>query len=259
VHTQNAHRQHATALTGYPGAATQVTGKALGLNDTETGPNWAGFVTSGTNFRYIQATWLVPRVNCRKTPGTTRLPALGADWVGIDGFNQNNPTVEQDGITAQCVDGVPSYLVWYEMFPKPPVNMAVNINPGDEIVADVFYDHVKHKYRLDLRDVNNGERFSVSQRCPNRHCQNVSAEVITESPAESASTNTKYYPLADIGTSTFWHIIVTDMAGHKSGLDSGAWNTTRLVMTGGGGRIKASTSNLGSGGRAFRTYWEHAY
>lgn len=240
----------------YPGAATRA--RLAGVHDTQTGPNWAGFVVTGPKFRYVKATFYVPRANCRKTPGSTRLPALGADWVGLDGYNQSNPTVEQDGITAQCQNGVPSYSAWYEMFPKPPVYPNMVVRPGDKIVADVFYDHVKHKYRLDLTDVTDGEGFSLWQRCPNRFCQNISAEVITESPAESASVNSKYYPLADIGTSDFWHIVVSDMAGQKTGLSSGNWNTTRLVMTGNAGRVKAATSGLGSGGTAFRTYWEHA-
>lgn len=240
----------------YPGAATLAV--HAGLNDTETGPNWAGFVASGPRFRFIKATFFVPRVNCRKTPGTTRLPALGADWVGLDGFNQNHPTVEQDGITAQCQNGVPSYSAWYEMFPKPPVYPNMFIRPGDKIVADVFYDRAKHKYRLDLADVTDGQGFSLWQRCPNRFCQNISAEVITESPAQSASANSKYYPLADIGTSTFWNIALSDMAGQKGGLGSGAWNTSRLLMTGSGGRLKAWTSNAGAGGTKFYTVWKHA-
>jgi len=249
------HKQ-AAVVNVFPGAAT-LAGRA-GLDDTQTGPNWAGFVVTGPKFRYVKATFYVPRLNCHKTPGSTRLPALGADWVGLDGYNQSNPTVEQDGVTAQCQNGVPSYSAWYEMFPKPPVYPNMVISPGDKIVADVFYDRVKHKYRLDLADVTDGQGFSLWQRCPNHFCQNISAEVITESPAESASVNSKYYPLADIGTSNFWHVAVSDMAGQKAGLSSGSWNTTRLVMTGNAGRVKASTSGLGGGGTAFRTYWEHA-
>lgn len=262
---------HAAVVNVYPGAATLARATPVAAtpataalarhavrDDTQTGPNWAGFVVTGPRFRYVKATFYVPRLNCRKTPGSTRLPALGADWVGLDGYNQSNPTVEQDGITAQCQNGVPSYSAWYEMFPKPPVYPNMVISPGDKIVADVYYDHVKHKYRLDLADVTDGQGFSLWQRCPNHFCQNISAEVITESPAESASVNSKYYPLADIGTSDFWHIAVSDMAGQKAGLLSGSWNTTRLVMTGNAGRVKASTSGLGGGGTTFRTYWEHA-
>lgn len=258
------HRQSAV-VNVYPGAATLAgrTGRTAptgrtGLNDTQTGPNWAGFVTTGDKFRFIKAAFHVPRVNCHRTRGTTKLPALGADWVGLDGYNQSHPTVEQDGVTAQCQNGVPAYSAWWEMYPKPPVYPNMTVSPGDVIVADVFYDHVKHKYRLDLTDVTNGQGFSLWQRCATRHCTNTSAEVITESPAETAAVNSKYYPLADIGTSTFWHIVLTDLAGHKTGLSSGNWNTTRLVMTGAGGRVKASTSGLGGGGTTFRTYWEHS-
>ena len=238
----------------FPGAAT----RAAGLNDTQTGPNWAGYVASGTKFRYIKATFTVPRANCGRTRGTEQKPAMAADWVGLDGYNENNATVEQDGVTAICIGGGASYQAWYEMFPKPPVYPNIIIRAGDTIAADVFFDQKKHAYRLDLSDVSDGQGFSIWKRCPVSYCQNVSAEVITESPAMSAAANTKYYPLADFGASTFWHIGITSMAGQKGGFGSGIWNATRLMMADSSGRTKAWTTNLSAGGTAFRTYWKNA-
>jgi hypothetical protein len=206
----------------------------------------------------VQATFLVPRVNCHKTPGTTKVPAMAADWVGLDGLNQTSVSVEQDGFSVQCQRGVATYGAWWEMFPKPPVYPNMTINAGDEVQASVWYNPGKHKYRLSLADVSNGEGFSVWERCAIRACQNISAEVITESPAMSASANTKYFPLADIGTSTFWHVSITDMPGQRGGFSDSNWQSLQLVMTDSKGRLKAVTSGLGSGGTSFRTYWKAA-
>ena len=249
-----------TTGAGTGAAAGAVTPDAAnGLMATlEYGPNWAGYVASGAHFRYVQARFIVPRVSCRKTPGTTRTPAMAADWVGLDGFNQTRFSVEQDGISAQCVNGVPSYGAWWEMYPRAPLYPGVTVRPGDQILASVWYNPKLHKYRLNLADLTDGEGFSQYERCGMSSCQNVSAEVITESPALSTASNAKYYPLADLGTSTFWNIKITDRSGQRGSFTAGFWQDARLVMIDNGNRVKATTSGLAAGGTAFRTYWEHA-
>jgi hypothetical protein len=44
-----------------------VTGAPVTMADSSQ--NWAGYVSSGTRFRFIQATFRVPSLSCRKTPG----------------------------------------------------------------------------------------------------------------------------------------------------------------------------------------------
>lgn len=222
----------------------------------DSSQNWAGYVSSGNRFRFIQATFRVPSLNCHKTPGTVKVPALVGEWVGLDGLSGSRVTVEQDGISGQCVKGVPSYAAWWEMFPKVPVYPGVFIRPGDVIQASVYYNAKTRQYRLTFSDLSNGQGFSTWRRCGASSCRNGSAEVITEAPAMSVSGN-RLYPLADCGTESYSHIQITDAAGQRGGFASSNWQNTQLVMVDNSNRVKAATSGL-SHGTAFKTYWERA-
>lgn len=228
-----------------------------GLRLTTYSQNWAGYVASGTTFRFVQATFTVPRLNCAKTPGTAKVPAMFGDWVGLDGLaGSGKTTVEQDGISGQCVRGKPSYGAWWETYPKAPVYPRMVISPGNVIDVSVYYDSGTRQYRLALSDQANGEGFSTWRRCGGSSCRDASAEVITESPSVAVSSD-KLYPFADCGTSTFRNIQVTDAAGQRGGFASSHWQNTELVMADTANRVKATTSGLARG-TAFKTYWQRA-
>ena len=218
--------------------------------------NWAGYVASGNRFRFVQARFAVPVLNCRKTPGTAKTPAMVGVWVGLDGLGGRVVTVEQDGIAGQCVRGVPSYNAWWEMFPKAPVYPAMVIHARDVIQASVYYNSANRQYRLTLSDLSDGEGFSTSRRCGASSCHNGSAEVITEAPSVDVSSN-RLFPLAAFGTVGYSRIQVTDAAGQRGGFGSSLWQDTELVMVDTAGHVKAATSGL-SHGVAFKNAWERA-
>jgi hypothetical protein len=248
----------AAVSAGTPAAAPAVAVSPArhGTRMASYGPNWAGYVATGTRFRYVTATFTVPRADCAKTPGTTKTPAIAADWVGLDGLGGEKSTVEQDGVTVQCVNGVASYFSWWEMYPKTPVYPGVTVYPGDVIEASVWYNAAVRKYRLYLADLTEGTSFTYLERCGASTCRDDSAEVITESPAESVRDTTKLWPFADFGTSTFWRISITDAVGQRGGFDSSLWQSTQLVMVDSSNHVKATTSGLAVGGTAFTTYWK---
>jgi hypothetical protein len=79
---------------------------------------------------YVEGTFNVPPrafadIDCSNSPSSIVLA-----WVGLD----NGPTIEQAGIQADCVGGVPEYKVWYDMYPSPLqyIQGAV-IHPGDSM------------------------------------------------------------------------------------------------------------------------------
>ena len=87
----------------------------------------------GTTVDYVQGTWTVPAVNPSVTPN-----AYSAFWVGIDGYGSGS--VEQIGTDSDVVNGVPSYYVWYEMYPNSThLISSMTISPGDMISASVQY------------------------------------------------------------------------------------------------------------------------
>jgi hypothetical protein len=218
--------------------------------------NWAGYVASNNRFRYVQASFAVPTLNCRKTPGTAKTPAMVGVWVGLDGLGGRVVTVEQDGIAGQCVRGVPTYAAWWEMYPKAPVYSGIVIHPRDVIQASVYYNSGNRQYRLTLTDRTTGRGFSTWRRCGASSCHNVSAEVITESPSVSVNSN-RLFPLAAFGTVSYSRIQVTDAAGQRGGFGSSRWENTELVMVDAAGHVKSATTGL-SHGVAFKNLWERA-
>src|SRR6185437_2664276 len=70
--------------------------------------------------------------------------AYSSYWVGIDGASST--TVEQDGVEADCIGGVPTYGAWYELFGDQLINggssipispVSFPIAPGDAISESV--------------------------------------------------------------------------------------------------------------------------
>ena len=237
-------------MTGPPPVSTRR------LSATASAPSWGGYIAQGTQFRYIQATFTVPSLNCHRTPGTSKQPDVVYDWVGLDGTVQP-ATVEQDGVGAECYKGKAYYGVWWETFPKNPVfSRTIAVYPGQSIRASVYYSSASRKYQLTLTDLSNGEGFSTWQRCGGSYCQNGTAEVITESPCKATACNS-WVPMADFGTSSYWGISITSTGGQKGAFASSHWQNLKVIMIDGSGRVKAAVSNV-SHGTAFKTYWENA-
>jgi hypothetical protein len=217
----------------------------------EYSPNWGGYVASDATFRNVQATFTVPTLDCTKTPGT-KTPALVGEWVGLD-----EVTVEQVGISGECVHGDAEYAAWYEMFPKAPVYPTITINAGDTIAVSVWYVATQHEYELILTDLRSGLGFNKWAPCGARSCANSSAEVITEAPGKTVSSSSAYFPLADFGTTTFSDISISNTTGQRGSFTSADWQDTRYVMEDNSGRVKAAIGDLSDDGSAFSTYWEH--
>ncbi|HEY2576244.1 MAG TPA: G1 family glutamic endopeptidase [Streptosporangiaceae bacterium] len=193
-----------SGLSGSAGAATRpvtkgTTGPAIHLPGhasvspqsipIEDSGNWSGYVAlpeSGKTktFRYVQASYSVPSVNCSVTNY-----AFSYHWVGLDGWTDG--TVEQDGIGSFCVSGTPTYFAWYEMFPAG-VTEEFAVNPGDAISSSVTYNG-SGNYTMKLTDQTTGQNFSVPTTCAST-CNNNSAEVITE-----GYTSAPYQGTADFG------------------------------------------------------------
>jgi hypothetical protein len=182
--------------------------------------NWSGYIAlpksgKATSFRYVQADYTVPSVNCGVTPN-----AFSYDWVGLDG--DSDSTVEQDGVSGYCVGGSASYFGWYEMYPAG-VQVEFYLNAGDAINSSVYYNSSTHVYTLSLTDITSGQTFSVNTTCA-ATCNNSSAEVITEGYPSGSYDGT-----SDFGMVHYDTIWVTDSAGHRGELTDTNWNTDESI------------------------------
>jgi hypothetical protein len=116
---------------------------------------WAGYAVTGSDFSYVQGSWIVSAVNCNKTPNTD-----SSEWVGIDGWTSTSATVEQIGTDADCNGESPYYWVWYEFYPYGSVVInSVSISPGDTFSASVTYDGNKY-YTVAIKNESTDESFS---------------------------------------------------------------------------------------------------
>jgi len=174
--------------------------------------NWGGYAVSGTGFTDAKGSWIVPRVDCSKSPN-----ALVALWVGIDGFSDS--TVEQTGTLTWCNRTTAEYFTWYEFYPLPLTFIStVSSNPGDKIFAEVSYN--KSEFTAEITNETTGKSFSIMQAVPG--AKRTSAEWIAEAPAAI----TGILNLADFSKVDFGEDYTGD-AGSNSATDSAVSGTIR--------------------------------
>jgi hypothetical protein len=208
--------------------------------------NWAGYAAAhpDTAFRYVQATFFVPYVDCTITPNS-----FSSHWVGLDGLNSR--TVEQLGVEAACVGTSPQYYAWYEMYPGSESSV-FTVNAGNSIIARAYYGERAKKFVLALDDTTTGQHFSRSLPCGAASCSRSSAQVISESPASSSG---QALPLADYRASSFSGVSVTDSHGHHGTLNSRWWAKYKIVEVGGASSSVAGQPTSLFQGKAFDNYW----
>lgn len=185
--------------------------------------NWSGYIVlpkagGAKAFRYVQAAYSVPSVNCSVTNY-----AFSYHFVGLDGWTDS--TVEQDGVGSFCVSGSPVYFAWYEMYPAG-ITEEFSVNPGDAITSSVKYNG-SGNYTMQLTDQTTGQSFDVGTSCAST-CDNSSAEVITE-----GYTTSPYNGTADFGEEHYDTAEVQSGGGALGGLTSDHWSTAESVALGG--------------------------
>ncbi len=91
-----------------------------------------------------------------------------------------------------------------------------------------------------LKDISNGQGFSLWERCGGPSCKNSSAEVISEAPSSAG-----ILPLADFGIISPVNVHVTDKSRQKGGISSAHWEHSKIILVG----TEASRPTLASPGR----------
>jgi hypothetical protein len=145
-----------------------------------TSTNWSGYAVDGSNATSVTGSWTQPAsINCSLVPNSWASP-----WVGIDG--DNSSTVEQTGTDSDCVNGVPYYYAWWEMYPKSTVLIpSITVNPGDKFTATVSYGSAG--FTMTLVDTTTGKSFSITQT--SKRAKRSSVEWIMEGPSSGNLTD----------------------------------------------------------------------
>jgi hypothetical protein len=208
----------------------------LVLSTTTSSSNWSGYAVVPGNGQVtsVSGTWTVPAVSGSGT-------AYSATWVGIDGFSSN--TVEQIGTDSDLVNGTPQYYAWFEMYPAYPVNLSMNVQPGDTISASVTAT-ASGLFTLSITDTpksgGTAQTFTTTQSLPG--AARSSAEWIVEAPSSGFGV----LPLANFGTVNFSKALVN--GGPAGAAPANQTYQINLVNSFG---TQASTSALDSTGTNF--------
>lgn len=220
-----------------------------------TSVNWAGYIDTGPTFSSVAGDWVQPTATCPQNQ-----VQQAAFWVGIGGYVQGDPDIEQIGTDSDCLKGKgkknpggPNYYAWYQMYPQSLVVLPTSSYPvshGQTIEASVTVSGA-NKYTLDLTDVGHWT-FSTVQSQASQPAD-ASAEWITEAPSScKGSGKCKVLPLADFNSIAYSSASANGEAISGSGLTD-----TQVNMTSKNGKTtKAATSSLGAGGNSFSVTWE---
>lgn len=218
--------------------------------------NWGGYAVvprRGHKFRSISANFTIPNVNCAASTTGTSGYTTEANWVGLDGFN--NQTVEQTGSASICEGPtLAEQYVWIEIYPKAPIAYS-GTSPGDGVNVSVTYNSSTHKYRISLRDLTSGGFVNVVEPCGAKKCANASAEAVVEAANGGPGDG---YNLADFGQTSFTGVHVVSSNGHAGSLSPSKFWRTVKILTKYEGSLMASPSPLAGGTAFYETFHNSA-
>lgn len=241
-------RQHAPRRV-YPGSVPRVINNVT----VEDSTNWSGYAVEGTSFTSAKGSWIIPTVNCTKTPNT-----YSSFWVGIDGWTST--TVEQTGTDSDCSGRTPSYYAWYEFYPAASVLISsVPVSPGNKMSASVTWVSGT-QFTVTITNETTGKSFSKTGRVSG--AQRTSAEWIAEAPCCTRSGG--ILPLADFG--------IVDLGDDYTGVastndatdstvtgpisDFGSNVFESIMVNGSSGADEAVPSALSTDGSSFTVTWD---
>ncbi len=234
---------------------------------TASSANWAGYVvggsSSGTNFKSVSGSWVVPTAKCSSGQGDSSF------WVGIGGSGSSDTqALEQDGTEVDCqADGSATYSAWYEMVPSPPVTVNMAVHPGDHITGKVTVDG--SNVTMSLSNTTTGGSYEKTFQMSNPDTS--SAEWIAEAPSTCSQglSSCTPLPLADFGNVQFSGASATTTDGHTGTISDSDWQTAAVTLSSDAsqqgfgaqftsydsGSAGATPSSLSSDGSSFSVAW----
>jgi Peptidase A4 family len=148
--------------------------------------NWSGYAVSGSSYTAATGKWVVPAVTA------SRKATYSSNWVGIDGFNNNN--LIQTGTESDYYNGSAHYGAWWEILPAAEtVIPSITVRPGDTITASITKGSGS-SWTITITD--GSQKFTTTKTYTGPH---TSAEWIEEAP----SLGGRVAPLANYGHAKF--------------------------------------------------------
>jgi hypothetical protein len=213
---------------------------------TVVSTNWAGYAVTGPHFKHVSARWTESKGACE--PGDR---SFSSAWVGLGGFKNGSPGLEQTGTDLDCSrSGHASHEAWYELVPAPSRPIKMKIHGGDKMAASVT---VRGKnVKIILRNRTTDRTFVKRAKMKRPGVE--SAEWIVEAPSGcTGDGHCEVLPLGNFGSERFTQASATSVKGREGSISSSAWNRSKIILSEGdsGNGASAEPSALASGGRAF--------
>ena len=211
-------------------------------------PYYAGYQANHDTFRWIAASWVVPRVDCN----VTSAQAIDPNSYYLVGFGTRDffgdPTVNQIYEWGFCTGIQDTYGI-YVNEGGGGVGLIDQVNAGDSITLAVSYrSGLFHFSYVNHTDGHNwAEAFGceVSVKCDR-------SKAIVFGGVNGG-------PLADYGSVTFHDISIVDAAGHRGTfVRNRHWRTTKFVEHDGptgSFQVSAAPGPLSQRGSKFTDYW----
>ena len=236
---------------------------------TVTSSNWAGYAAATNLTRpvtnsatMVQGTVIVPALTL---PVSSRFgstpPSYAAHWVGIDGFEASDPSVQQIGLLQEAIaaqgrqPGRQTNLIFFEMYPGPLYTLnGFPVNIGDTLHFQVTYTGGTN-YVLVATNVTRSVTFTIpSNYTQSRSAVNGTAEWITEAPASGS----KVLPLAQFAAPVHWSNCTATIGGNTGPINDAFWLNDEIIMEANHNTIKATPSALSNAGQNFTVSWSHS-
>jgi hypothetical protein len=184
----------------------------------------------------VNSSWAVPTVS------VSLQNTYSAAWIGIGGQLDSDSTLIQVGTEHDCVNGEPTYSVWYELLPGNSFTLTNNVASGDKIIASItLVNPDTDEWSIEISDLTKAQSF---ERNVTYGSSRLSAEWIVERPTVGNSLGT----LADFGTITFTnsHATFNNTVG-----TIGSFPHVRTIMNNRQDIRLVTVSSLVSGGSSF--------
>jgi hypothetical protein len=175
--------------------------------------NWSGYAIDENpgDFNSISGSWVVPA-----TYPISNGPTYAANWLGIDGFNNDN--LIQTGTGEQVLNGQIQYNAWWEILAAAETPIPMNVAPGDLMHATIF-------------NLGDGEwQITIDEMTENESC---SIDQYYDGPAESAewiqeapTVNGTVASLADYSSFPFTKLKVNGTDPYLNPLEGGSSSKT---------------------------------
>ena len=218
----------ATGVASSARAGSQRFSPAVRKEAPVTSANWAGYVarrplaSTRGGFTHVSAIWNVPTARCGGGA------SVAAFWVGLGGFAKAS-RLEQVGITVDCSrSGQPDHYAWYELPPRAPVRLPIDVNAGTVVAAAVTVNK-RSTVSFTLWNLTAGTRVSKDVRITSSEF--ASAEWIAEAPyACNSHLGCQPLSLTDFGSLTF-RSARASLGEHEGSITDSHWTVIPVHIT----------------------------